>query len=257
MRYFEKQSSTAMTRKFAKGIFSTKTVSKMNRTLTARGHEVKPRMLKNLGQGSEGTADLVTHSRGVAVQKAYDRSGMLYSKDLIKAKNKIMKTTTPGENITKYYGQHPKYDNVHYHEYSSGNAQSKFGPSIKKGIESVKKRTGVTMVDVADGHNISGNKIIDFLPAQQIHKTTGSKMGQRMALKTKRGKELSSEIKAKSADEVMAAHPSLAKAMKDYGAKKVDPYKMMNVLEPKDKKTIFRHTRKKRSKPLLTPSFNT
>jgi len=166
----------AMTRAFSKGIVSLKNVAKASKKL-----KLKPRTLKSLGSGAEGSAYLMNHPKhGLAVNKVFNTKGSLYHPDLIKDKVNIMKKMK-GKGVAKYYGK-GYGDDAMMMEYVKGKPADYLSKdSITSGLKTkvnVFMRTGkVTSDYVRNPSNMikmpSGkNKVIDFLPnTKSLHKT--------------------------------------------------------------------------------------
>jgi len=92
--------SDAMGRAVRKGILSISNAAKATKKL-----KLKPRLLKTLGTGMEGTANLMTHPvHGTAVNKIFNPKSQLFNKGLIHDKAKILKKMK-GKGYPLYYGK--------------------------------------------------------------------------------------------------------------------------------------------------------
>lgn len=102
----------AMSRAFAKGIISARDAAAATKRLG-----LKPRFLKTLGSGAEGTASLMTDpTQGLKVMKAYNPLGPLFSNSSFANKVKTSRSLNRNPMFAKYYGR-VQNKPVTFHEY--------------------------------------------------------------------------------------------------------------------------------------------
>jgi hypothetical protein len=129
------------------------------------------KVLKNLGKGGEGIAQLVDHPRfGRVVRKTYNITGKLFSKPLFDKKLEILKKVK-SPYLPKFYGQEGKKP-VTFQEYVKSTNEHRNKTPERDGVinalnKSVKRTTGVGVKDLSSDNLVRDQKghlkAIDFL----------------------------------------------------------------------------------------------
>jgi len=194
-----KQASQAIIRRFLKGLITLEDVAKAS---THSGGT--PRLIKQLGSGAEGVADLMTMPgtpQGIGVKKSYDVFKGPYTGKNLMSKIDLLKKYKKDPRFAEFYGQTPNKP-ITWHEYIPGitghRAQyvsigqikpyiraAKNTPDYPKDVFDVgkpfvsinKKRPTHNTSNVVFDPKTNTFKIIDFLPGksssfQSISKST-------------------------------------------------------------------------------------
>jgi len=142
------------------------------------------RVLKTLGRGGEGVAQVVKHPQyGTVVRKTYNIAGKLFSKPLFEKKLEILKKVK-SPHLPKFYGQEGNKP-ITYHEYVKFkkerlNSTPEREKVIKELNKQVRSRTGTSIKDLYTSNLVKGKdgsyKAIDFLIDGPLSRT--SRRGQ-------------------------------------------------------------------------------
>ena len=159
------------------------------------------KVVKFLGKGGEGIAQLVRHPKhGLVVRKTYNITGKLFSKPLFEKKLEILKKVK-SPYLPKFYGQDGKKP-VTFHEYiKSVNEHRNNTPERKGAIaaldKSVRKATGVGVRDLASDNLVRSKdgilKAIDFLIDDKKLRAT-SRRGQLKNMMKSRGRSAMAKL---------------------------------------------------------------
>jgi len=154
---FRKVAKTALIRHIRMG-----TVSEKGAVNAVKKLKMKPREVKDIGQGGEGVATLTTSpTKGLEVTKSMDVfSGMFNSSDF-KVRNAMSKRLNKSDLFANFHGQKGKHP-ITKHEFMKDTKPYPEGIDHKADVVA-KKLTGRGVLDVRPD-NVVGGKVIDYVP---------------------------------------------------------------------------------------------